>query len=144
MTDRFSCGRAAFQLRPHASDRRCISTGDKAYVLANRLGYGVWTEKLGVVDLKTRASTAPLNLPAQALQHPYTGFGPGRHTVFLASYERHRISRSTLSRQTVTPPRRAERYEPTVGNQLLGMWQGKALLFDRETLRPGSDARTYA
>ena len=41
----------------------------------SRYGYGVWTEKLGVVDLKTRQYTA-LKLPAPSMQHPSLVAGP--------------------------------------------------------------------
>jgi hypothetical protein len=107
-----------------------LFAGDVAYVLSNRFGYGVWTEKLGVVELKTRQYTA-LKLPAQSLQQPSLVPGPGG-TVFLtsASGTFHIDATGKLNAAILSPN------ETRSSNcRLLGMWHGKALVSDRQELR---------
>ena len=107
-----------------------LFTGDKAYVLNSRYGYGIWTEKLGVVDLKTRQYTA-LKLPPQSLQGPSFVAGPDG-TVFLTSPNgMFQYDATGKLSAAVVSPNDARR----VGIQLLGVWQGKALFSDRQELR---------
>jgi hypothetical protein len=107
----------------------CFAEG-KVYVLSSRLGYGVWTEKLGIVDLKTRKYTA-LKLPARSLQQPALVRGP-HGSVFLTSLNgTYQYDASGKQSPTMISQDGSHHAD----GALLGVWQGKVLLADGPQLR---------
>jgi hypothetical protein len=129
VTDRISARDLHYSSsREHPTDL-CFAQG-KVYVLSSRLGYGIWTEKLGIVDLKTRQYTA-LKLPAHSLQQP--ALVPGPHgTVFLTSPSGTYQLDATGKRSPTEISQDGRRH---AGSALLGVWQGKALVVDGQQLR---------
>jgi hypothetical protein len=100
-------------------------TGDKVYVLCSRLSYGVWANSLGYVDLKTRKYTG-LTLPGKLGQEPRLIAGPDG-TMILASLDG-AFQFDSASKLANTIPTRD-------GGRLLGVWNGRALISQKEELR---------
>ena len=104
--------------------------GDKAYVLSSRLGYGVWTEKLGVVDLKTRQYT-PLKMPAKGMQQPSLAAGPDGSVLLTSLDGTFQIDAAGKRIATLVAPSESIRR----GDQVLGMWRGTVLFSVGQELR---------
>jgi hypothetical protein len=66
----------------YAGDLQVV--GEKVYVLGVRLGYGVWTETLGCVNVKERTFNL-MKLPAKGMLHDCSLVG-GRGTLFLTGH----------------------------------------------------------
>ena len=109
---------------PHLSVGAIHVTQDKATVVGLRLGYGVWTNSVGQIDLKTKKFT-PLKMPRELRQSSAVGAADG--SLFLTdgtdNYQYDRAGK------LVGPLAEKE------AGRLIAVWQGKALLSKAKALK---------
>jgi hypothetical protein len=101
-------------------------SGEKAFVVGLRLGYGVWTQSFGVIDLKTKKLTA-LKLPASLMRASTLLNGPD-NTILLVEGEK--AYRYDAEGKLLGPVELA-----TPGGKAIGYWNGRLLLAGADNLR---------
>jgi hypothetical protein len=113
-----------------------LVSGDKAFVVGLRLGYGVWTESLAVIDLQTKKIT-PLKLPKASMQQT-TLLGAPDGTFFLVNPNQ--AFRYDADGKLLGPVETKDR------GRLIGFWNGQAVSAGRDALHltplaavPGQD-----
>jgi hypothetical protein len=102
-----------------------LLAGDKVFVLRVRFSYGVWTDSLGIIDLKTRKYNA-LKLPNASLGETSLVAGPN-HTVLLTG------SQGTF--QYGADGQLIGRVLENSAGRLVGIWNGSALVAGPESLQ---------
>jgi hypothetical protein len=113
-----------------------LVSGDKAFVVGLRLGYGVWTESLAAIDLQTKKIT-PLKLPT-ALLHQTTLLGAPDGTFFLVN--------PNLAFRYDADGKLLGQVETKDRGRLIGFWNGQMVSTGRDALEltplaavPGQD-----
>jgi hypothetical protein len=101
--------------------------GDKALVVGLRYGYGVWTNSLGEIDLKTKKYTARKLLAPASLRPCSLLAGPGGH-LFLS--DGRQVYRVDAASGRLTP-----QLTDKAPGHLVGFWGGSALVSTSDEVR---------
>jgi hypothetical protein len=98
--------------------------GDKAFVLGLRLGYGVWTDSFGIVDLKTKKYTA-LELPRHAMRPCTIVAGPEKTLLLTNEQGAYQYDADGKFLGTLA----------NVPGRIVGSWNGQVLAAEKDTLK---------